>query len=1032
MKHPKLPISIFLLALLTIPSAWPQVRRPRTTTPSAITPRIRKQVVPELAKADSQGRRASIVVLAASPVVEHIVSSTPTVTDARGVRHVDAAVVRRRMFSDEGDQYAQSLRVAKAPLVAQIQSRGIAVLSQAEHALNAIMIQANEDELNWLRSQPGVVSARFAAQRHLHLNSATTLIGAQQVWAQLGGSDKAGQGIKIGIIDSGIDITHPMFSDSGMTAPTGFPKSDNSANLAYTNGKVIVAKNYVCPPTGTCTTATGTFDHNASDGFGHGTGTASVAGGRCATSPVNGQICGTAPGAWLGNYKVFDATGSSTDAAFLQALNDAVADKMDVINYSAGSEAFDNSGNPILPSQSTDFAALHSAVNAGIVVTISSGNCGPYGDSSCSLFGDDTVWDPAIVPDVIAVGASSNSRVVGNAVTITANGISVPANLQKIAADNFPTPAIKTLGPGTIVDVATLDSIGFACSALPAGSLTGKIALVRFSYDGCGSAPDTTKINNAAAAGAAGLILIDNYPEEINQPQLNIGFNGGTIPAVLISYNDGANLQAFVAANAGAVQATFNSTILAAPQTADQVADYSSRGPANDFSIKPDVLAPGDMYMASQKVNPDPVNAIYDPSGYMFNEGTSYSSPMTAGAAAIVKQQHSTWTSHDIKSALVNTASAVTGTQDAVSVTVMQTGGGRLSLPAALATTLTADPVSISFGQIAAPSSSTNGSQAILLKNVGAVQEQFTVAVNPAVSDPAVKVTTDQSTITLGAGATATLGVKLALTGTVYGDFEGNVVLTSKSTSTIIHIPYWMMLGIPTINTGGLVDGAGFAKTVAPGDIVSLFGTGLGTQGVGAGFIPLPYDIDHTVVTITGRDVFSGNVEQAVPLFYTSSGQVNFQIPFSLATGRNDTVQVYRNNFVGNSITFQAAVAAPGIFNSGGVGAILHGATYAPVTASSPAAVGETVIIYCAGLGQTNPSVYEGDPGIIPPATTTLNPTVKIGGVTATAQFSGLAPFFAGLYQINAVVGAGTASGSQPVTITVSGNTSNSVTMSVK
>jgi uncharacterized protein (TIGR03437 family) len=979
-------------------------------------------------------RRAAIVVLSTPAVVDHLVATSPRKADARGVQVPDTTTVRARMFSSEGDQYVQSLRNAKAPLAAQLEARGATVFGQTEHVLNAIMVHAAAADLAWLRQQPGVQSAEFSAIRHVNLNAATALIGAQTVWNQLGGSANAGKGQMIAMLDSGIDNSIPMFSTSGFTTPLNFPKTNATAGSGYTNGKVIVAKNYICPvttsscPNFTGTSAPATFDENASDGFGHGTGTASVAAGNCTGTPAGVTICGVAPGAYLGNYKVFDSTGGGTDAAFLSALNDAVADGFTIINYSGGQDATVGT----LPTQSTDYAAIHSAVAANAVVVVSAGNCGPLaGNQGCGYDGDNTITDPGIVPDAITPGASSNSHIQANPFTVTSSA-TVPANIQSLSSAVASSPAFNSIGPAVVADVTPLDGNGTGCTALPAGSLTGQIALMRYSDD----CVDSDQTNNAAAAGAIASIIADNYPEELG---LVFGLlNGGNVPSTFITYYDANNLLALANANPGKVMVSFGASTVFAPQIADAVADYSSRGPQNDLTIKPDLVTPGDVYVASQTVNRDAFSAIYDPSGYLYSSGTSYSAPMTSGAIAIIKGQHPSLTPHDLKSMVSNTATLISSTQDNAVISVMNQGGGRLNVPAALATTLTSDPVAFSFGQVMSPASGTNQSMAVTLKNIGSGTENFSVTVNQQSANASLQVITDKTTVSLGGGQSTTLNLKLALSAALYGVYEGTVVLTSQSTATVIHIPYWIMLGAPTISTGGLVDGASFAKTVSPGDIVSVFGTALGSNGYNASYLPLQYDLNHTNVQVFGNDSIQGQgTTQSVPLFYSSSGQVNFQIPYSLVAGCPhggtgcDTVNVYLQGIAGNSINFQVVPASPGVFvTTGNNGIMVHASTNALVTTANPATAGEIVTIYCAGLGAVNsnyPWVYEGDPAPIPAATTAATATVKIGGTAAAVSFSGLSPNFAGLYQINATVGSGTPTGTQPLTITIGGVTSAAV-----
>src|SRR6202012_1408149 len=106
------------------------------------------------------------------------------------------------------------------PLVARMLQRGIPVTAQLETVINAILIDATDDDLAWARAQPEVQAAEFAVEMRPGLDAATALIGAPQIWAQLGGQDNAGKGIKIGIVDSGIDAGNPMFSDAGFPAST--------------------------------------------------------------------------------------------------------------------------------------------------------------------------------------------------------------------------------------------------------------------------------------------------------------------------------------------------------------------------------------------------------------------------------------------------------------------------------------------------------------------------------------------------------------------------------------------------------------------------------------------------------------------------------------------------------------------------------------------------------------------------------------------------------------------------------------------
>lgn len=923
-------------------------------------------------------RKPAEVVLTAPPVVERL-------RTARGAA---------------AENYRTALRRGKSPLVAALASRGVPVDFQLEVLLNAIMIEATDDDLVWLRTQPGVKSAEYSRRAYMNLDFATGLIGAPQVWAKLaGGADDAGRGIKIGLVDSGIDQTHPMFNDTGFSLPAGWNPQGSVA--AYTNNKVIVARNFV------------KSESTPADGIGHGTFVGSVAAGRSTVTPVGTTINGVAPGAWLGSYKVFSATGSGAQSAVLAAFEAAIDDHMDIVNYSGGMEpgtlsALDSLGT-----------VVRNANTAGMVIVVAAGNCGPKGSTSngaCVALGDFTISSPADVSAVIAAGASTNGHILAQALHITPGA---PDNLQSVPFRAGDSPGISfNFGPFGMADVTPLDSTSLGCSSFPSGSLSGKVALIKR-----GICNFSVKVNNAAQGGAIGVLFYDNLTETLP----SITTTGSNLPSGIVSASDGAAILAYLAAQTDA-QVTMDAgqSFVTRGVIADQVSNYSSRGPNPDYAIKPDLVAPGDMYAAAQNTNSS--GEVYSFNRFVSAQGTSFAAPMTTGAAAIVKAANPALSPADIKSALVNTATLVTATQDGVPVSVMNAGAGRLNLPAALATTLTADPVSLSFGIV-----SNAGAGTATLKNVGSQTETFDVTVSESVSDAGLHMVASPSQITLGAGQTTTLTLTGTTTATQQGIFEGFVTVKSKSTPTSIRIPYWMMFGRPAIFTGGLVDAAGYGHQLAPGEMASLFGTSLGAPGlgIGASTIPLPTDVAHSVVTIA-----QGSTTTAVPLFYSSAGQLNLQLPFTLTPGVNATVTATLAGITGsNIISFIPAAAGPGVFTSppdGKSAAIALHQDYSLVTAANPARVGETISLYCTGLGAVSPVVAAGAAAPASPTSTTpSNPTVMIGGQAGLVSFSGLAPTFAGLYQVNVQVPS-VASGSQTLTMIMSGITGNTATITVQ
>ncbi len=229
---------------------------------------------------------------------------------------------------------------------------------------------------------------------------------------------------------------------------------------------------------------------------------------------------------------------------------------------------------------------------------------------------------------------------------------------------------------------------------------------------------------------------------------------------------------------------------------------------------------------------------------------------------------------------------------------------------------------------------------------------------------------------------------------------------------------------------GGIVNAASFApapnNTAAPGALISIFGENLAPSPGGATALPLPTDINGTRVLVN-------NVP--APLIFVSPGQINAQAPFEAAAGStaNVVVQVAgRPNSAPEPLRVETV--SPGIFtltqDGTGAGAILH-ADFSVVNNNSPARPGETVLIFCNGLGQTQPPPLEsGKPGA---GQRTLEiPTLIIGGQNARVDFSGAAPGFAGLYQINAVI-PNLAAGDHEIIITIAGRQSrSSVTLRVQ
>lgn len=234
---------------------------------------------------------------------------------------------------------------------------------------------------------------------------------------------------------------------------------------------------------------------------------------------------------------------------------------------------------------------------------------------------------------------------------------------------------------------------------------------------------------------------------------------------------------------------------------------------------------------------------------------------------------------------------------------------------------------------------------------------------------------------------------------------------------------------VPQPVVSSVVNGASFvAAGIAPGEIATIFGINL-TSSTGIDLtsgLPLPTTFQNVTVMVNGS---------AVPLFAVDNvndqQQINFQVPFEVS-GTTASVEVVNYSFASETFPVPVLAAHPGIFNytAGGLvfGAILH-ANFQLANTADPAVAGETVLIYCTGLGAVSSAPADG--AASKGQETLAKPVVMIGGANAAVSFSGLAPGFVGLYQINAQVPAGLKSGNQAVVITMGSTSSNSVLLPV-
>ena len=678
---------------------------------------------------------------------------------------------RSQLRSAAARSHLARIQTAQRAVLAALSARKFHVTGAVQTLLNAVFVDAAPDRLAELRSIPGVARVAYVPPIHKSLNTALDLVNASAAWAAVGGTDAAGTGVKIAIIDTGIDQTHPAFQDPSLQPPDGFPKGDP----AYTNGKVIVARSYVAQLAGTDPATDRPDDITPRDRSGHGTAIAMIAAGAQNTGPA-ATITGVAPKAWLGNYKIFGSPGvndTTFGSVMVTALEDAVNDGMDIATLSVGDPAVygpldrdPSCGDGTTPADCDVRArAVENAIAQNLTVVVPAGNDGTSGIQVPSLATIDT---PGSAPSAITVGATTNAHVFYS--TVLASGQSFDA----LFGDGPRGGAVSA----PLADVAQTGNDGLACTVLPSGSLARAVALIQR-----GTCTFTNKVLNARNAGAVGVII---YNSGSDTPIAPLGVTGAAIPVVMVGASAGGALKSLAQQNP---QVTVDPTLHAVPDAPNVVADFSSRGPnIGNGGIKPELVAPGrGIYSATQSL--DSNSELYSPDRYTAATGASFAVPMAAGAAALVKQRNAALSPGQIKSALVNTANA--DVQDGGGqARAAAAGAGRLDAAAAVNAGATAEPATLGFGVLNAGSLPIG--LALKITNTGSASATFNLAV-AALNDSSARLTVYPASLPLDPNQSGTVEVQLAGTMPGPGSYEGAVTVTGGGTS--LRVPYLYLVG---------------------------------------------------------------------------------------------------------------------------------------------------------------------------------------------------------------------------------------------
>ena len=615
----------------------------------------------------------------------------------------------RALLSAQRNDYKQWLH-ANAP--------NAKVTGEYDISLNAVAVKLNGETLGKVASAPQVQTAQYQGLYYpVALDPDLELISAPAAWAAGGTAANAGEGVKVAILDTGIDVTHPCFSD------TGYASQTQLGDKRFTNNKVIAAKVFNNKTPSRNFTAEALQEHGT-----HVAGT--VACNSSTPATVDGVtipqgVTGVAPMALLGNYNIFpsDVTNARSED-ILNALDAAYADDFDVANMSLGGGAHGI--------QDLLTIAVDNLDQAGMVVAVAAGNSGP------GLF---TVESPGSAQRALTAGAATVGHFV--AAPISAGGNSFPGIAGDFGAQTVGITAMLSAIPG-----AGANGLGTVCSALAAGSLNGKIAMLAR-----GTCSFSTKVRNAQSAGAIAVIVSNNVAGDGVAMGQDGTPNQPTIPAYMVSLDDGAPVAAATDTNVtiGAGKAYFITG------NDDFMGSFSSQGPTDvDFRVKPDVVAPGVNVLSSI-----PHQFCPSPPCFAFFQGTSMATPHLAGSAAVVEWAHPTWSSAQIRSAIVNTADQ--GTLKKSSGTGLETnvniiGAGRENLLAAVEAKVALDPVSVSFGAIPSGSGQTQTLDVQISDLTGA---GGSYAVSFGAGSGGVAYSVSPSSISLGANGSATVTVTM-------------------------------------------------------------------------------------------------------------------------------------------------------------------------------------------------------------------------------------------------------------------------------
>jgi subtilisin family serine protease len=577
----------------------------------------------------------------------------PTAPHATGRRKLDPASAASRAYLAHLDAVharflARAHGTAKRALVPRHRYRYVA---------NGVAVELTPAEAAEAATLPGVVAVVPDETRRLLTDAGPQWIGAEALWngtVQGSNARTKGEGVVVGVIDSGINETHPSFADVGADGhvhvnPRGRYYGKCVAAPSRCNDKLIGIHDFTTQEAGDGRDTTGHGSHVASTAVGNVVDTQLT--GQTTTLPV--RLSGVAPHANLISYK--GCIGKTPDpndqdetcylSALIQAMDQAAADQVDVFNYSIGGDPRDP-WEGLRGTSLDDAEAMLNLRAAGAVPVVAAGNLGPSPGS---------VSTPANAPWAIAVANATHNRRFSNALTgVSGTGVGAPRTYEGLAfTGGLPATRIvdaadfgfALCGSG---DDTTLPPTG-ASNPWPPGTFHGEIVLCLR-----GTQARVAKGFNVRAAGGGGMVLY-NQPSEGD----SVVSDDHYLPAVHVGNAAGTELKALLAAAkaaGGQLTGAITGTQRVLDASGDVLSGSSSRGPVAPYGgwLKPNVTAPGSSILAAAKTG----------SGAEFLSGTSMAAPHVAGAAALVLAANPSWSVDQVESALLTTGVDVVRNED--------------------------------------------------------------------------------------------------------------------------------------------------------------------------------------------------------------------------------------------------------------------------------------------------------------------------------------------------------------------------------